>query len=297
MPEAPAVVEIPRPVARGAAVPVATPAPVPWAAACAAELLGTFLLVLFGLGAVHAAVFTDAQAGVWQVAVAWTIGVALAIHATAAVSGGHLNPAMTLAMGLSRRFPWRRAPGYVAAQTVGAFLAAALLHAMFSAEIARFELARGFTRGAAGSELSAMAYGEYFPNPGLAVAAQAAAHIGLGGAFLVEMAATAVLAYVVLRLTDPRNGAAPAASAVPWAIGLCVGGLISFAAPLTQACFNPARDFGPRLFAWLAGWGEVAIPGPRGGFFTVYVVAPLCGGALGALAFRVGHGVPRRSSP
>jgi glycerol uptake facilitator protein len=284
MPEALAAVEIPRtPAPRIDARGQATPAPLPsLRAACVAEALGTFLLVLFGLGAVHAAVFTQAQVGVWQVAIVWGIGVALAIHVTAAVSGAHLNPAMTVAMGLARRFPWRRAPAYMGAQLAGAFLAAVVMHVMFTAEIAIFEAANNIVRGASGSERSAMAYGEYFPNPGLATAAQASSHIGEGGAFVVELLATAVLAFVVLRLTDAKNRAATAAG-VPWAIGLLVAGLISFAAPLTQACFNPARDFGPRLFAWLAGWGDVAIPGPRGGFFTVYILAPLSGGVLGAL--------------
>jgi glycerol uptake facilitator protein len=58
--------------------------------------------------------------------------------------------------------------------------------------------------------------------------------------------------------------------------------LIAVLAPLTQACFNPARDFGPRLVAWAAGWGEVALPGPEPpSFLTVYVVAPVVGAVLG----------------
>ena len=63
----------------------------------------------------------------------------------------------------------------------------------------------------------------------------------------------------------------------------CIALLISVIAPLTQACFNPARDFGPRLFAYLAGWGSVAIPGPRGlGFATVYILSPIAGALIGA---------------
>ncbi len=58
--------------------------------------------------------------------------------------------------------------------------------------------------------------------------------------------------------------------------------LIAVIAPLTQACFNPARDFGPRLFASLAGWGSIALPGPRGtGFLTVYILAPVIGATIG----------------
>jgi glycerol uptake facilitator protein len=68
---------------------------------------------------------------------------------------------------------------------------------------------------------------------------------------------------------------------------VAVAAVICIVAPLTQAGLNPARDFGPRLFAWLAGWGEVAIPGPRGGFFTVYILAPLVGGCAGGGAYRL----------
>jgi glycerol uptake facilitator protein len=90
-----------------------------------------------------------------------------------------------------------------------------------------------------------------------------------------------VLATVVFAVTDERNPGAPPIGLAPVFIGLTVSALISVIAPLTQACFNPARDFGPRLFAFLAGWGPVALPGTRGlGFFTVYIVAPILG-ALG----------------
>jgi glycerol uptake facilitator protein len=61
-----------------------------------------------------------------------------------------------------------------------------------------------------------------------------------------------------------------------------VAALISIAAPLTQACFNPARDFGPRLFTFLAGWGTAAMPGPNGsGFITVYILSPIVGAVVG----------------
>ena len=62
--------------------------------------------------------------------------------------------------------------------------------------------------------------------------------------------------------------------------------VISIVAPLTQAGLNPARDFGPRLFAYLAGWGRIAIPGPRGGFFTVYILGPIVGGLIGGFVYQ-----------
>src|SRR5207248_596792 len=101
-------------------------------------------------------------------------------------------------------------------------------------------------------------------------------------AFFAEVLGTAILALVVFAVTDSRNTSGPPAALAPLFIGLCVAILISIIAPLTQACFNPARDFGPRLFAYVAGWGKAAIPGPNGvGFFTVYILAPIIGAVTG----------------
>jgi glycerol uptake facilitator protein len=101
-------------------------------------------------------------------------------------------------------------------------------------------------------------------------------------AFLAELCGTALLALIVFALIDHRNAARPAAHLVPFFIGLTIAVLISVIAPLTQAGFNPARDFALRFFAFYAGWGSVAIPGPNGnGFWIVYIIAPLCGSVIG----------------
>ena len=91
---------------------------------CLAEVAGTFILVFFGVGSVHAAVLTGAQQGLWQVAVVWGVAISLAIYATGALSGAHMNPAMTASFAVFRGFPWRQVPAYVLSQFVGAFLAA-----------------------------------------------------------------------------------------------------------------------------------------------------------------------------
>jgi len=264
---------------------------------CCAETIGTFVLVFFGIGSVHAAVLTNAQSGLWQVAVVWGIAVSLAIYATGTVSGTHINPAITVALVAFRGFPARKAPLYVASQLLGAVLAAAVLYALFANVICDFESSRNIVRGRPGSELSAMVYGEYFPNPAVAGAMKwTSSSVSIAQAMLAEGLGTAFLAFFVLAVTDRRNAGGPGARLSPLFIGLTVSIVISVIAPLTQAGLNPARDFGPRLFAYLAGWGSVAIPGPRGGFFTVYIVSPLIGalGGAGVYQYLLSGAVPAR---
>jgi glycerol uptake facilitator protein len=256
--------------------------------ACSAEFVGTFVLVFFGLGVVHTALLSEPHAGLGLVAVVWAMAVALAIYTTGAISGAHLNPAMTLAFTVFRGFPARRVVPYMLAQLAGAFCAAALLYGLFHGVIDHFERAHGLVRGYPGSVLSAMVYGEYFPNPGMvASGVLSAADVTKWQAMLGEGIGTAFLALFVFALTDRANAAGPGGALLPLCVGLAVALNISIIAPLTQAGFNPARDFGPRLFAWLAGWDRIAIPGPRGGFFTVYILAPCVGALCGAGVYHV----------
>ncbi|MCI0440701.1 MAG: aquaporin [Chloroflexi bacterium] len=250
------------------------------------ETIGTFLLVLFGTGSVAAAVLTDAQVGLWQVAVVWGFGVALAIYVTASISGAHLNPAVSLAFAIfrHREFPINRLFAYWAAQLAGAMLAGVAVLAIFGPFLRNFERENGIIRGEPGSERSAMVFGEYFPNPDIFGAGEAArALISPLGAAFIEGFGTAILVLVIFSLTDRRNAGITARHFNPFLIGFTVAVLISLFAPLTQAGWNPARDFGPRVIAFFAGWGSIAIPAPSNGFW-VYIVGPLIGGPLGAAA-------------
>jgi glycerol uptake facilitator protein len=104
-------------------------------------------------------------------------------------------------------------------------------------------------------------------------------------AMLAEGLGTALLALFIFALTDRRNPGRPGGTMLTVFIGLALSIIILIIAPLTQAGLNPARDFGPRLFSYLAGWGRIAIPGPRGGFFTVYILAPVLGASVGAACY------------
>jgi glycerol uptake facilitator protein len=246
------------------------------------ELFGTFILTLFGCGAVAVSVLFSAHVGLFQVAAIWGVGVTLAIYVTRQLSCAHLNPAVSLGMVLAGRMDRRKLPVYLLAQLIGGLLAGLILYAVFSESISSFEEAQSIVRGTSGSVKSAMMFGGYFPNP---LAPVGIALVSLPLAFLVEMLGTFLLVTIIFLLTDDCNVGRPSSDIAPVFVGLTVMAIISVLAPLTQAGLNPARDFGPRLVSYFAGWGHVAIPGPRGGFFTVYILGPLVGGGLSALLF------------
>jgi glycerol uptake facilitator protein len=111
------------------------------------------------------------------------------------------------------------------------------------------------------------------------------ATVSTATAFGVEVVLTAVLMVVILALGNPRNTSTPAGNLTPAFVGLCVTAVVGIGAPLTMAAINPARDFGPRLFGYVAGFGSIAIPGPRGHEWWLFIVAPITGALLGS----VGH--------
>jgi glycerol uptake facilitator protein len=262
----------------------------------AAEVVGTFILIFFGLGAVHVAVLTGDLAGLWQVGVVWGVSIMFAIYAIGGISGAHINPAITIGLAAWGLFPWGRVAAYLVAQLIGAFAAAAVLYGLFHGFLKEKEAAKGVERGEPGSIVTAMCYGEYFPNPGPMAGGTATydeaehrrldARFGELAACLAEVLGTAILGMMVVAVTEERNPLGPQRLA-PVFIGLTVTALICVIAPLTQACFNPARDFAPRLFAYFMGWGEVALPGPRPtGFLTVYILSPIAGAVAGIGFYR-----------
>jgi glycerol uptake facilitator protein len=251
------------------------------------EFAGTFLVVFFGCGSVCAAVTTGAQVGVFQVAIVWGVGIATAICLTGALSGAHLNPAVTVSLAAWTNFPKTLVLPYVAAQLLGAFTAAAVLYGVFGGALRAYELTNHITRGAPGSEATAMVFGEFFPSPaGKPLTDEGRTRMSPAAAFGAEVLGTAVLLLVVYCVTDKRNPARPRLLTAA-TIGLTVTLLISLLGPLTMACFNPARDLAPRVFSSMAGWGSVPFQVNGQGWFTVYVLAPLVGGQVGGLVYHL----------
>ncbi|MHB1392579.1 MAG: MIP/aquaporin family protein [Clostridia bacterium] len=243
------------------------------------ELLGTFMLVMFGCGSVAVSVLFNAHQGLFQIAIVWGIGVSLAIYATRHLSCAHLNPAVTLAMVTSKRMTIRKLPTYLLAQFLGAFLAGLVLYLFFNPSIVVVENIRHIIRGTTESMEIAKMFGEYYQLPG------STAVVSMPLAMLAEGFGTFLLVLMIFSLTEGCNLGRPDDKMTPIFIGLTVTSIICLIAPLTQAGLNPARDFGPRIVAWIFGWGDAAFPDKTGGVFFVYILAPLLGGQVSALLF------------
>jgi len=253
--------------------------------ACFAEMWGTAVIVLFGCGSVCSALYVESQIDLFGIAAVWGLGVALAVYCSANISGAHLNPAVSLAFAIYRpkAFPWRRLPWFVLFQMLGGVLGGAVNLAIYGPAIRRFEAKQGLVRGTMPSHLSAMAFGEYFPNPGLVQAGLLEPdEISVFGALCVEAWGTFILMVVILSVIPEGEAMLLHTSRglIPLIIGATVTCNLFVYAPWTQAGWNPARDFGPRLVTYMAGWGAAAIPGPRNGFW-IYIVGPCIGTVLG----------------
>lgn len=247
----------------------------------AGEAIGTAIMVFFGCGSVAIAVLFGAYQGLFQIAMVWGIGVALAIYASRHLSGAHLNPAVSFAMAFSHRLPIKQLPIYLAGQMAGAIGTALLLYGLLGPSIEHYEAINAITRGTPDSVRTAMMFGEFYPNPGNA----SVAVVSTALAMAAEGFGTFLLVLVILFLTDSRNAGRPSDGVTPLFIGLTVTAIISILAPLTQAGLNPARDLGPRLVAYVFGWGAAAMPDAHFGFLTVYVVGPILGGIAAAALF------------
>ncbi|MGZ4181530.1 MAG: MIP/aquaporin family protein [Solirubrobacteraceae bacterium] len=253
-----------------------------------AECIGTFVLICFGDGVVAMAVaglnqsgrgtkIFDASGDWLLIAWGWGFAVAFAVYVAGGISGAHINPAVTLAFAARRGFPWRKVPGYIAAQLVGAFLGALLVYIVYKGAIDSYERANHITRGAVNSVPTYSIFAT-FP----------AKYLGNWiGPVVDQVIGTAFLVAFVFAVVDEVNQPVRA-NLAPIVIGFVVVAIgMSFGANAGYA-INPARDFGPRLFAWIAGWGKIAIPGNYGNvnsYLWIPIVGPFVGGLVGAFVY------------
>ena len=257
------------------------------------EFLGTAVLIAFGDGVVAMAVAALNQSGRaanestiflasgdWLLITwGWAMAVVFGVYVAGGISGAHINPAVTLALAFRRQFPWGKVLPYIAAQVVGAFVGAALVYLVYHNAISSFEATNGITRGAPDSNTTFSIFAT-FPAPYY--------NGGMIGPLIDQIVGTMFLVIFVFALTDTLNQA-PRANLAPLLVGLAVAAIgMSYGANAGYA-INPARDFGPRIWALIAGWGQVAFPGTVKGAFTAYfwvpIVGPLVGGVIGAYIY------------
>ena len=160
-------------------------------------------------------------------------------------------------------------------QLAGAFCGALLVYTLYSNLFFDFEQSRHMIRGTEASLELASVFSTY-PHSALSTSQ----------AFLVEVIITAILMGVIMSLTDDNNGL-PRGPLAPLLIGLLIAVIGSSMGPLTGFAMNPARDFGPKLMTFFAGWGEISLTGGRDiPYFLVPIFAPIVGACLGAAAYR-----------
>ena len=238
-----------------------------------AEFLGTFVLILFGTGVVAMVVLFPTHnagetihGGFTNITLGWGLGVTMGIYIAGKISGAHLNPAVTLALAVFRKFPWAKVLPYSLAQTAGAFAAAAVVF---------WNYHPAFQQVDPDLENTAGVFTTFPAFPGLPQAG-----------FLDQFIGTGLLLLLIFAIVDEFNAPAGANLApamiglVVVAIGISFGGMHGYA-------INPARDFGPRLFTVMAGFRNNGVTdGTR--IWWIPVVAPLLGGLAGAAIYDFG---------
>lgn len=232
----------------------------------AAEFIGTFMLLVFGCGSVAQVVLSHQNAGNFlTIHLAWGLAVMLAVYLVGSISGAHLNPAITLALAVRHRFPWKKTVPFITAQFLGAFVASMVVYITYHEAIAAFD---GGVRHVTGDLATAGIWATY-PQNFLST---------FPGGLIDQMVGTGLLTLVVFALADKGNTLIS-----PWFTPVIVGCsvmLIGMTFGFNSGyAINPARDLAPRLFSALAGWGpEVFRAGNY--WWWVPVVGPILGAVL-----------------
>ncbi|KAL3454134.1 aquaporin-like protein [Aspergillus insuetus] len=236
-----------------------------------AEWLGVTLAMTLGLCAGLSTFTSQNQAGTFpSLAAAWGFAFMIAIYVAGGVSGGHLNPAITISMAVWRGFPTRRCFTYILAQVLGAITASGIAYAIYHDSIVNSATTDGVPQAQSAAKQAMVTVPKEFVHP--------------AAAFFTEFIGTAILLGVIMALGDDTN-APPGAGMQAFIIGLLITVLILAMGYTTGGCFNPARDFGGRLVTVMAGWG--------GGMFTEYHawwvwgpwVADIAGGLFGGFLY------------
>ncbi|KAL4940310.1 hypothetical protein BDV06DRAFT_213569 [Aspergillus oleicola] len=232
------------------------------------EFFGTMILVLFGNGVVAQVVLSDYTRGDYQsISWGWGLGVMLGVYVSG-ISGSHLNPAVTFANCLFRKFPWRKFPVYAVSQLLGGMTAAAIVYGNYKSAIDTYEGGSGI-RTVPGYSTTASG-GIFCTYP--------ADFMTRTGQFFSEFLASTILMFIIFALTDKGNLAA--GPLMPLAMFFTIFGIGACFGWETGYAINLARDFGPRLVSYMLGYGSEVFRAGRY-YFWVPIVAPFLGCSFG----------------
>ncbi|WP_338603229.1 MIP/aquaporin family protein [Sulfolobus tengchongensis] len=254
-----------------------------------AEFIGTFILILFGDGAVVASLLTSTP-NYGFIMISWGFGVVLAIYTVGAISGAHINPNVTLAFAVTKRLKWVDVIPYILFQTLGAAAAAGVLLAWWGSVITRIDTPPQLYANVGAAFFTEYPnpsfWGQYWPKTLLPNGGELYSQVNQvfplwKGAF-AEALMTFLLLLIVVAVTDTDS---PFYSQflAPWAIGIgYVMPFLLFEAQLTGGMINEARSWGPMLALYLFGYKTGAF-NFRGEYFFVYGIPDFIGGILGVL--------------
>jgi MIP family channel proteins len=236
-----------------------------------AEFLGTFILIVFGTAVVAQVSLSGQTTGIYlSINLGWGLAVAMGVYVAGGVSGGHLNPAVTLTLAIRRGFPWGKVVPYSAAQLAGAFMGALVTFVTYHEALDHFDHGVRHVLGPQGTAGIFATYPQAFLST-------------VPGGLIDQIVGTALLLLLIFAIGDAKN-LAPDPKFAPAVVGLAVT-LIGMTFGYNAGyAINPARDFGPRVFTAIAGWGSDVFRAGNG-WWWVPVVGPMIGGVLGGFAY------------
>ncbi|KAI0269804.1 aquaporin [Gloeopeniophorella convolvens] len=243
----------------------------------AAEMLGTMILILFGAGvdcqvvlSSNTSVAATPKGDYLSLNFGWACGAALGVWVSGGISGGHINPVVTLCLAVFRDFPWRKVPGYMLGQLIGAWLGAIIVFGNYFHAIDIFEGGKGVRTLKTAGLFSTFAL-DYMPS---------------ANCFFDEFIGAFILLMVVFAVSDKRNGPPPP-GLVPLVIFIVILGVGAAFGMQTGYAINPARDLGPRIMTAMVGYGRQVFNFRNQYWIWCPIIGSFCGGLVACFVYDV----------
>ncbi|EIW80890.1 aquaporin, partial [Coniophora puteana RWD-64-598 SS2] len=235
----------------------------------AAEFFGTMMLIVFGVGGVCQVVLSASTNEYLSINIGWAVGVAMGVWVAGGISGGHINPAVTITLATLRGFPWRKVPYYCFAQLMGALCGAGIIYANYYEAISAYEGGTNIRTVSKTGSLFCTYAADYMTNV---------------GAFFSEFMTSAIMMMCILSFSDKKNGPPPSGTA-PISLFILILGVGLALGINTGYAINPARDLGPRIMTAMVGYGKGVFTFRNQYWLWCPVIAPICGCLTGGFVY------------